>query len=210
MIDVHTLTLFISASIATILAPGPDTIYVFTKSISGGIRPGLFSALGILSGVLIHITAAILGLSLVLRRSAVAYTVVKYVGAAYLVYLGIQEFRARGELQIQQGSNEMTTRECYLQGVMIDALNPKMAVFFLALLPQFVEPGSGATIEMTLLGLLFAALAVPWLTIIILSSSKLKTLISTHPTVIDIIRWVAGTVLIGFGVELALEERISS
>lgn len=210
VVDGHTLAVFIPASIALILAPGPDTIYVLTRSIGGEYRMGLSASLGILTGVLVHITAAVLGLSLVLRNSAVAYTAVKYVGAAYLIYLGFQEFRTKGNLEITGDGTDLTTSECYRRGVLIDALNPKVAVFFLAFLPQFVDPGPGASFEMMLLGLLFSVLAVPWLLFIVTTASKVKRLLTKHPSVTTGVRWIAGTILVALGVELPLQDRLPS
>ena len=226
-IGLSTLAVFVPASIALILAPGPDSLYVLTRSIGGGQRNGLASALGTSTGILVHTTAAVLGLSAILRTSALAYTVVKYAGALYLLYLGVQTIRHKEDFDLQvddadtdaeadsgggvggEISTDVDTVESYRRGVVINVLNPKVAVFFLALLPQFVTPGAGAWLDMSLLGVTFTVLTMCYLGTLALVSSRVKAVLTNRPRVTDAIRWAAGSVIIGFGIELAIDERVS-
>lgn len=210
-IGLSTLAVFIPASIALIVAPGPDSLYVLTRSISDGQWNGVSSALGTSTGILVHTSLAVVGLSALLRTSAVAYTVVKYAGALYLLYLGVQTIRRKEEFDLQMDDSDDTdTGESYRRGVVINTLNPKVAIFFLAFLPQFVTPGSGTWLNMMVLGILYAVLTVFYLGILALSSSRLTAILTSRPRVADVIRWAAGSIIVGFGVKLALSDRSPS
>jgi threonine/homoserine/homoserine lactone efflux protein len=206
-IGLSTLVVFVSASIALIVASGPDSLYVLMQSISGGQWTGLSSAFGTSTGILVHTSAAVLGLSAILRTSAFAYTVVKYAGALYLLYFGIQTIRHKEEFELRTDETDTDTGGSYRRGVMINSLNPKVAIFFLAFLPQFVTPGPSAWLDMLLLGVLYATLTLLYLGTLALMSSRVKTVLTTHPRVTDVIRWAAGSVIVGFGIELAISDR---
>lgn len=203
-IGISTLLVFVPAAVALIVVPGPDLLYVLTTSISGGQWTGLSSTLGICTGILVHTSAAVLGLSALLRTSAFAYTVLKYAGALYLLYLGIQTIRRKEEFELR--TDDTDTGAGYWRGVMINTLNPKVAVFFLAFLPQFVSPGPGAWLDMALLGGLYATLTLLFLGVLAFTSSRVKTVLSSHPRALDVIRWGAGTTIVGFGIELAASD----
>ncbi|MDQ4082358.1 MAG: LysE family translocator [Actinomycetota bacterium] len=159
MPDASTLLLFVGASVALLVVPGPAVVYVVTRSVDQGRRAGIVSVLGIETGTLVHALAAAVGLSALIASSATAFTVVKYAGAAYLVYLGVRKL-----LQREQPDEERlpsADARLFLEGVVIQLLNPKVAIFFLAFLPQFVDPARGAIALQTLvLGTLFTLLAV--------------------------------------------------
>lgn len=208
--DPSTLAVFVPASVALILAPGPDSLFVLSRSITDGSAGGFAAAVGTATGILIHTTAAVLGLSVLLRTSAVAYTAVKYVGAAYLCYLGIQAIRSEEEFEVTPGDTEHGARENYLRGVLINVLNPKVALFFLAFLPQFVSPGESASTTMGTLGLLYSTLTVLYLGTVAVLSSRVRRTLVEHPPVSRALRWVTGSVLVGFGLSLALDERVAS
>lgn len=140
-IGLSTLAVFVPASIALIVSPGPDSLYVLSRSISDGRWTGLAAAVGTCTGLLVHTLAAVLGLSAILRASSLAYTVVKIAGAVYLVYLGIQTIRQKEDFRPQKNDIETDIDESYWRGAMINVLNPKVAIFFLAFLPQFVGAG---------------------------------------------------------------------
>jgi threonine/homoserine/homoserine lactone efflux protein len=151
------LILFITGAAILLVVPGPAVMYVFSRSIGQGRTAGLFSAAGITVGTLFHVAAATLGLSALLVYSALAFQCVKYLGAAYLVYLGIRTLRS-GELEFLngEGSDTRLTR-VFGQGVLVNLLNPKTALFFLAFLPQFVDSSRGhAALQIFQLGVLFA------------------------------------------------------
>ena len=159
MPELSTLALFAVASIAMLAFPGPSVLYIVTRSVDQGRRAGLVSMLGVETGALVHVTAAAIGVSAILASSAVAFSVVKYAGAAYLIYLGIQRLRSRGGAL--PDAPAVPLRRIFRDGVIVNVLNPKTAIFFLAFLPQFVDPhqGSGA-LQVAVLGTLFVLLAV--------------------------------------------------
>lgn len=152
------LLLFVTSSIVFLLVPGPAVLYIVSRSVGHGRAAGLVSAMGITVGTLFHIAAATLGLSALLVSSALAFQFVKYLGGAYLIYLGIRVLRG-GDAQWARGanSNEEPLRRIFGQGVLVNLLNPKTALFFLAFLPQFVDPVKGNVgFQIFDLGVLFA------------------------------------------------------
>lgn len=208
--DPSTLAVFVPASVALILAPGPDSLYVLSRGITDGSLGGIAAALGTCTGILIHTIGAVLGLSVLFHTSALAYTAVKYVGAAYLLYLGVQAIRDKDEFDVTIGDTEHGARENYLRGVLIKVLNPKVALFFLAFLPQFVPPGANTSVQMLTLGLLFSALGTAYLAGVAVLSSSVRRILVEYPPVSRALRWATGSVLVGFGLSLALDERVSS
>lgn len=156
---IHDLALFASAALLVNLTPGPDMLFVVGTSAARGRRDGVFAALGVGLGCMLHIALAALGLSALLAASATAFTIVKWVGAAYLVWTGIAMLRSAGR-QVADGGAAVpsTSMKVFWQGAMTNALNPKVALFFLAFLPQFIAPGSdGQAAAFVVLGLLFNA-----------------------------------------------------
>lgn len=161
MLQPAQVRLFVLASLALLVVPGPAVLYIVARSVSQGRLAGVVSAAGVQVGASVHIVAAALGLSAVLLSSALAFNIVKYLGAAYLIYLGVRQWLARelatGEMAVQPES----LRRIFAQGVVVNVLNPKTALFFFAFLPQFVDPASGnVAAQVLLLGLLFVTLAV--------------------------------------------------
>jgi threonine/homoserine/homoserine lactone efflux protein len=158
--DLHTFAVFALASAVFLAIPGPSVIYIVTRSLAEGRRAGIVSALGIQTGGLVHVLAATIGVSALLASSAVAFSIVKYAGAAYLFYLGIRKL-LEGEAAEEEVPLPGSRRRVYWQGVVVNVLNPKTALFFLAFLPQFVDPDRGAVAPQVLaLGVLFIALAM--------------------------------------------------
>jgi threonine/homoserine/homoserine lactone efflux protein len=158
MPDLPTLLLFAGSAATLVLIPGPNLIYIVTRSVESGRRAGLASVLGVETGTMIHVAAAAFGLSALLASSAVAFEVVKYAGVAYLVYLGVRALRSGGAPETRIAPAGM--RRTVAEGVLVNVLNPKVSLFFLAFLPQFVDPekGSAAT-QILVLGLVFMAIA---------------------------------------------------
>jgi threonine/homoserine/homoserine lactone efflux protein len=150
---------FAVASLALLIVPGPSVLYIVTRSIDQGRSAGLVSVLGIHTGSVVHVAAAALGVSAILASSAVAFGVVKYVGAAYLIWLGIRTLRDRHEERPTGAIRGRSLGRVYAQGVVVNVLNPKTALFFLAFLPQFVDVSKGAvTVQIVILGLTFILL----------------------------------------------------
>jgi threonine/homoserine/homoserine lactone efflux protein len=203
------ITVFVAASLAVIVAPGPDNIYVLTRGIAQGREVALASALGMCSGLLFHTTLAALGLSVVLARSAAAFSVVKYAGGAYLIYLGVSALLSKEGFVPSAGEEPAAQlSRFFLKGLTMNLLNPKVAVFFLAFLPQFANPGtSGAGLRLVVLGLVFALLSVVVFSAIALFSGLLGDRLSSNPRYATALRWLTGCVLVGLGLRLALSGR---
>jgi len=146
MPDFHAYVLFVVAALALLLVPGPAVVYVIARSVSGGRLTGLVSVLGIELGTLTHVVFAAAGLSAIVASSVVAFSVVKWLGAAYLIYLGLRQIFGRGGEQedTELSGNEDSRFRVFYQSVLVQILNPKVALFFLAFLPQFVDPSRGA------------------------------------------------------------------
>ena len=163
MPEASTFALFVAAALALLLVPGPAVFYVVARSVEGGRATGLISVLGVELGTLVHVVFAAIGLSAVLVSSATAFTVVKWLGAAYLVYLGLQHLLARDgddEEKLPAGGAARLPR-VFTQSVLVQVLNPKVALFFLAFLPQFVDPSRGAAwTQVVVLGATVAALGL--------------------------------------------------
>jgi threonine/homoserine/homoserine lactone efflux protein len=163
MPDAPTYALFVAAALALLLVPGPAVIYVVARSVSGGRLTGLISVLGVELGTLLHAVFAAAGLSAIVASSAAAFSVVKWLGAAYLIYLGLRQIFGRGDGEEEAPSpegNESRFRVFY-QSVLVQVLNPKVALFFLAFLPQFVDPSRGAAwTQVAILGATLAFLGL--------------------------------------------------
>ncbi len=158
MPEPSTLLVFAGASIAMLVFPGPSVIYIVTRSVEQGRRAGLVSMLGVEAGGLVHVAAAALGISAIVASSATVFSIVKYAGAAYLIYLGVQRWRG-GEPASEQGEPQ-ARGDLFRQGMVVNVLNPKTAIFFLAFLPQFVDPSMAVAPQVLVLGAEFIAIAV--------------------------------------------------
>ncbi len=206
------LALFVAASLAVIVAPGPDNVYVLARGIAQGRKVALASAWGMCSGLLFHTTLAAVGLSAILARSAVAFSVVKYIGAAYLVYLGVRALLSREEFSPSaEKIPAVKLRSFFFRGLTMNLLNPKVAVFFMAFLPQFASPSvgtaGGAALRLVALGLIFALLSVVVFSAIALFSGVVGDRLSRNPRFATALQWSTGCVLVGLGVRLALSGR---
>ncbi|AWS41006.1 LysE family translocator [Streptosporangium sp. 'caverna'] len=152
MVSLSTFLIFALASLALVLVPGPNHIYIAARGIAQGRAAGVASALGVETGTMVHIAAAAAGLSYVIARSATLFNVIKWAGVAYLVYLGIRALTSRQELKTREAEPQ-PLRKIFLEGVIVNVLNPKVILFFLAFLPQFVAPEAGAVpLQIIILG----------------------------------------------------------
>lgn len=207
MIEPTKFLLFIGVSWALIIAPGPDMLYVITRGIAHGRRAGILSAIGVVCGILVHTTAAALGLTLILQTSALAFLLVKYIGAAYLIYLGIKAWQDKSTLSLQSSAAGVTSGALFWQGVLSNVLNPKIAIFFLAFLPQFVEKGSSSVAwQMIFLGLTFACFGLCFLLVVGYSSGTIGRWLTNRPQYTQSLQRLAGGILIGLGIRLAFTE----
>ena len=205
MPDLHTLALFALAALALVVVPGPAVLYVVTRSIDQGRRAGIVSVLGTASGALVHVVAATLGLSALLMSSVLAFSVVKYVGASYLIYLGIRKLLERerpgetGPVKIQP------LGRVFLDGVLVSVLNPKGALFFFAFLPQFVDASRGAvSSQILLLGAVFIVIALTSDGTYALLAARLGDLLRANPAVARVQRLFAAGIYLTLGTATAL------
>ena len=156
----HAFAVFIPAALVLLAIPGPAVLYIITTSVEGGRRNGLLSVAGVHLGSIVHITAAVLGLSALIVSSAIAFSAVKYVGAAYLVYVGIRKFFEKDDPADTAARPPRSGRRVFTQGVVVNVLNPKTALFFLAFLPQFVDPDRPVWTQTIVLGLCWVVLGL--------------------------------------------------
>jgi RhtB (resistance to homoserine/threonine) family protein len=203
---------FFSAALALNLSPGPDLFYILSRTIAQGRRVGIASAVGVCTGALVHVFAAALGLSAILATSAVAFAVVKYVGAAYLLYLGIRALRSAGSSFDMPSGNatKVTPWHAFRQGVLVDVLNPKVAIFFMAFLPQFVNPAASNVALQTIgLGLLVILVAICVEVLFVLAAARATTFFRAHREASVWLDRLLGSVLVGLSVRLATSEQRS-
>lgn len=207
MIEPAKFALFVGVSWALIIAPGPDMLYVITRGMAHGRRAGIVSAVGVICGILVHTTAAAFGITLVFQTSAFAFLIVKYLGAIYLIYLGVKAWRDKNTFSLQTSTSDVSSRALFWQGVLSNVLNPKIAIFFLAFLPQFVDKGSSqVTLQMAILGLTFACFGLCFLLVVGYSSGAMGRWLTRRPSYAQFSQRLAGGILIGLGVRLALTE----
>ncbi len=199
---------FALASLALAVVPGPAVLYIVAQSVHGGRRAGVVSAFGVASGGLVHVLAAVVGLSALLAASAQAFTVVKLVGAAYLVWLGIRTLLSRDD-RIGGRRPEVTLTRTYRQGVVVNVLNPKTALFFVAFLPQFVDPDGSARAQLAVLGAIFVVIALSSDLVWALVAGTASEVLRHSRAFLRAQRYVSGTVFIGLGVLAAAARRES-
>jgi len=203
-----TVLYFLGASLALTIAPGPDNTFIVAQGISRGRKAAIVTALGMCSGISVHTTAAALGISALLYSSATAFQILKYAGAAYLLFLAWNSLKEQQILLPQGVGNGLSFHALFRRGFLMNVINPKVALFFLAFLPQFVSPGSeGASLQMFLLGLLFMVQAVVVFSIIGWLSGSVGHLILKRPRIARWFGWLTAGVFASLGVRLALAER---
>jgi threonine/homoserine/homoserine lactone efflux protein len=203
--DPPAIGLYVVAALVLLLVPGPSVLYVVTRSIEQGRRAGLASVVGIHVGTLVHIAAATLGLSALVLSSAVAFTAVKAAGAIYLIALGLWTlFSRKAELDIALGG-ERNLRRAFAQGVVVNVLNPKTALFFLAFLPQFVDPNAPhPAVQIAFLGFLFAILGMFTDSMWALAAGTAGGVLRRSRRFARVQKYVSGSVYIGLGLATAL------
>jgi threonine/homoserine/homoserine lactone efflux protein len=204
MPDVSTLAVFALAALALIVIPGPAVLYVITRSIDQGRAAGLVSVLGIAVGGLVHVAAATAGLSALLATSATAFQAVKYVGAAYLIYLGIRRLMTPAETSAGETVDRKPLGRIFIQGIVVNILNPKTALFFLAFLPQFADPARGSLpVQIAVLGVTFVLIAILSDGTYALIASSMRRVLRDSKRFGSVRRYVAGTIFISLGVAAA-------
>jgi threonine/homoserine/homoserine lactone efflux protein len=196
---------FVAAALVILLIPGPGVLYVVARSIDQGRRAGLVSVLGLSAGVFVHIAAAVAGISAILLASATAFGIVKTLGAGYLIYLGLRALFARRKAAGVEAVVPRAMQRLFMDGVFVSILNPKIAVFFLAFLPQFVEPSRGPVPQqILLLGLIYVALALITDSGYALLADRVRRWLGGRIGQGPLPRYVSGSVYLGLGVSTAL------
>jgi threonine/homoserine/homoserine lactone efflux protein len=204
----QTIALFSLASVALAIVPGPAVTYIVIQSIDKGHRAGLVSALGVSSGGLVHVAAATVGLSALVASSATAFTAVKLVGAAYLIVMGVRRILARDEEAEIPQAPPAPLQKVFVQGVVVNVLNPKTALFFLAFLPQFVDPGLGSTgVQIAFLGCLFVLIALCSDAVYALLADALAGRLRRGTAVARLRRFATGGIFIALGLSAAAAHR---
>jgi threonine/homoserine/homoserine lactone efflux protein len=203
-----TLFLLIAMTVLVCIVPGPDMLYIISRSTGQGRSAGVVSCLGIATGGLLQTTAVALGISSVFLVVPIAYDIIKYVGAAYLVYLGIRFILSREEMQTSLRDGKADFRKAFFQGSLTTLLNPKVALFYVAFLPQFVDPTRGhVPLQLLILGLLFNITSLAVDTSVALLASLLGTRLKRRLRAAKLIHLLAGSVLVGLGVRLVFSGR---
>ncbi|MGK7924314.1 MAG: LysE family translocator [Spirulina sp.] len=198
------LPLFLIAALALVVTPGPDMLYVIARSTGQGRKSGIASAFGVSAGILVHTFTAAIGLSSLLMTSAIAYNTVKYIGAAYLIYLGILTLAEKSKKHALKQPSKANLKTTFFQGFLSNVLNPKVALFFLAFLPQFVNSDRGnVTLQILTLGAIYILLSTLWLLLTALIASTASTWLQKRS---QFQRGLTGSIFIGLGARLAIPE----
>jgi RhtB (resistance to homoserine/threonine) family protein len=207
MLGTHHLSAFLLSSFLLWITPGTDTMYILARSISQGRRAGVISALGISSGILVHTGCAAFGLSAILATSAWAFTAIKVAGAAYLIYLGVQAWVKKSLPLSTPEINAMSSWQLYRQGVITNVLNPKVALFFLAFLPQFVDPSAGlGALPFLFLGILLVMGSTAWCMVLAGFAAVATKALRNHKQASVWLERITGCVYIGMGLTLLKSE----
>jgi len=214
MIDQATLITYLAVLLGFVFLPGPATLLTLARASASGTRAGLATATGIAAGDILHTLMAVVGISAIVLASATLFSIVKYLGAAYLVYLGLTAILGKDRQTAMMTGNAagaavpLPFKKAFRQAVLTEVLNPKSAMFFLAFLPQFVKPENGAvSLQLLILGVLFVLMGLVSLIVVAVAAGKVGGFLRRNPAVV---RWqgkVVGGIYCGLGVRLALQER---
>jgi threonine/homoserine/homoserine lactone efflux protein len=199
---------FLGAAILLTLMPGPDILFVIAQSISQNKKAGIATALGLCSGLIVHITAATLGISAIIYQSALAFAVVKYAGATYLLYLAWQSFKEKETGFTINNNKPLEYQSLYKKGILMNLLNPKVSLFFLALLPQFVNKSMGhITLQMFILGVVFLIQALVIFVAVSVFSEKLRHFLLTNSFIAKRMNIIKGSLLALIGIQIVFSEK---
>lgn len=207
MFGIHGYALFVAAGALLNITPGQDTMFILGRSLTGGLRSGIAAAAGIAIGTLCHTLAAALGLSAILATSALAFSIVKLAGAAYLIFLGAKLLISRAAAMAPAGTPGgagADPRSALRQGIFTNVLNPKVALFFLAFLPQFIDPASHTkTLAFLALGVTFITTGFLWCLVVVFAAARLQSFFLRNPSVRTLIDRVVGGLFLALGARLA-------
>lgn len=201
---------FVIAGIFLNLTPGADTMYILTRSVAQGRKAGYYSVFGIITGAMLHTTFAALGLSVILAKSAMAFTIVKYLGVAYLVYLGIKMIIEKNNVFDSETHHlgQSSFKKIYRQGIFTNLLNPKVALFYLAFMPQFINPDlANGALPFLLLGLTFMTTGTIWCLFLAYSASFMTKTLRNNDRIGKRMQKLSGMIFIGLGIKLLIDKR---
>jgi threonine/homoserine/homoserine lactone efflux protein len=204
MPNTTTFLIFLTAAITLIITPGPNTLYVTTRSMELGQKAGVVSAFGVGVGCLLHTSAAALGLSALLMSSDLAYEAIKYLGAAYLVYLGIRTVWERKSVISSSAERKIDSAGIFGESILTSLLNPKIALFFIAFLPQFADPTGSLAGQIFLLGCTYSILCTTWYIIMGLLVGSASNWFAHQISFARLRSWVTGCILVALGLGIAL------
>lgn len=213
MPSLEILIAFTAAALLMNISPGPSNLYVMARAIAQGTEGGMVAALGLAVGSMVHVIAMVLGLSAVFSHSPTLYTIIKLAGAAYLIYLGIRYWKNSSSIKNEaiQKPKQKPLYSVFKESIMVEVTNPKTALFFLALLPQFVVPESGSvTQQLLILGLIVTISALPCDIFIAISSSKMANWLTKNKRAQQIQEQVSGSILFGMGAYIVADEAKAS
>ncbi|MCM3789898.1 LysE family translocator [Domibacillus indicus] len=203
-----TVISFLGTAILLTLMPGPDNLFVLAQSIVKGKQAGIATAFGLCTGLLVHITAAAVGISALVYQSSVAFALVKYAGAAYLLYLAYKSFRASGSDFSLSGHDSLSYKALYKRGIIMNVLNPKVSLFFLALFPQFIDHTAGSiTMQMIVYGFIFLIQALILFTLISVFAGKIGEFLRKSPSVSRKMNIIQGSIFTLIGVKIAFSQK---
>jgi len=199
---------FLGAAILLSLMPGPDNLFVMAQSLTQNWKAGVYTTLGLCTGLIVHITAAVLGISAIIYQSTIAFTIVKWAGAAYLLYLAWQSFRAKDDPFTIKTQRKLGYKDLYKRGIFMNVLNPKVSLFFLALLPQFINPAVGqVSLQMFILGVVFLIQAFILFSLFSIFAGTLRDWLIGKPVIAKRMNKIQGVLFVLIGLKIAFSER---
>lgn len=213
MFGIHDLALFIISGFLLNLTPGPDSILIMSRSAANGWRAGSVAAFGVCTGCYVHVFAAVLGLSAILASSATAFTIVKLIGAAYLVYMGLSALFSRSKAKAEQSPNKREmqlshNKSIFIQGFLSNALNPKVALFFLAFVPQFIDhDASNKALAFLVLGSIFIFNSLIYCNLLAVVTAFTSNRLKVSQTISNLLNKTIGALFVAFGLKLAFMTR---
>ncbi|MEO1138478.1 MAG: LysE family translocator [Pseudomonadota bacterium] len=208
MIDLATLVTYTVVVLGFVFIPGPATLLTVARATTSGTRVGIATGAGVAAGDILHTVMAIVGISAIIATSALLFSIIKYLGAAYLIYIGLRAIFEKPTVEFGSGRTPITAQQAFHQAILAEVLNPKTALFFLAFLPQFVSPDAGSVaIQLATLGAIFVTLGLLSTVIFAVGAGSLGNLTRRNPAVL---RWqgkVVGSIYCALGLRVALQER---
>lgn len=208
MVDPITLLNYSLIVLGFVFIPGPATLFTIARATSSGAKVGIATGAGIALGDIIHTLMAVIGISAIIATSALLFSVIKYAGVAYLIYLGVRAILQKAPVDLADGAFPVSAGEAFRQGILSEVLNPKTALFFLAFLPQFVQPENGMVVlQLITLGTIFVLLGLVSTVVFAMGAGKLGSFLRRHPIVLKWQGKVVGTIYCALGARLAFLDR---